>query len=338
MGVGLPIDAVRAEIESWPLASPKAFRDVVTRLVLEDSGVLAGATRGLWSELEDALRLRAGRVSLAELTPIRDDAWFSAEKAAGRSMQIGELPLHAYLRRLAASVLTLSGGTARLRDASRGPSGHCGAACDLDTNGDHSDEEAPSHAAAEPDPMVAAVERWRWMSLHLPPDLLLAAAAAEAGELAVPAHVDLMPAELAAQLNRLPVAEQHLHIGAGPSVPMLWDALTEEASFPKPLDGELPMADFTQRLLAAGFTRRVLTEHVGRPMAGTTVSFDDTLLWFAEECARRRGRAAYDWRRDSQRLLRVLLEPETALEPLHWMSRARARLPLPPPPYNARQK
>lgn len=346
MGVGLPIDAVRAEVESWPLASPEAFRGTLTRLVLGDGGVLGGETRALWRELEDALRLRAGRVSLAELTPIRDDAWSSAEEDGRRGMRIGELSLHAYLRRLAASVLTLNGGTARLCAASRGSGGNYGIIRDHDANRDHREgnaadgardapqhrggrEEAPSRGGAGPDPRTEAVERWRWLSIYLPPDLLLAAAAAEAGVSEVPEHVELMPTELAARLDRQPVAQQHLHIGAGPSVATLWDALTGKTSFPKPLDGELPMVDFTQRLLAAGEARRVLTEHVERRAADATASLDDTLRWFAEECARRRGRTVYDWRRDRQRLLRVLLEPGTPPEPLHWMSRARARLPPP---------
>lgn len=360
MGNGLPLDAVRAEVESWPLASPEAFRRALTRLVLGDSGVLTGETRDLWRELEDLLRLRAGRVSLAELTPIRDDAWFSVERDGCRSMQIGALPLHVYLRRLAASVLTLERGVAKLRDASRGPSEYPNADGNRDANrvdnnrdADHDhqrsaadggrnahqhradcdpprgNDEAPSRGAAGQDPTVEAVERWRWLSIYLPPDLLLAATAAEVNVLEVPEHVELMPTELAAHFSRQPVAQQHLHIGAGPSVTTLWDELTRETSFPKRLDGELPMVDFTQHLLAAGNARRVLTEHVERRAENATASLSDTLCWFAEECARRRGRTTYDWRRDSHRLLRVLLEPGTAPEPLHWMSRARARLPPP---------
>lgn len=298
MADGLPIDALRAEIESWPIASKAAFVAVLTKLELGPDRVIGGATRTLWTELERELRLRSGRARLDELTPIRDDAWFSATNRASPGIHAGEVPLHRYLSRLAQSVLEARGKSAWLRPA----------------------------LPAEPTPALDVIERWRWLSIYLPPELLLAALAAAGGG-DVCAQVELMPPDLGALLQTVPVAQQHLHIGAGPSVARLWDALTSQTQFNKQLDGELPLEHFEAVLLAAGFARRVLAEHVERIARGEASSLDTTLTWFAKDCAAWCGRTAYDWRRDAERLLHILEQPTAAVEPRAWITRARRRLP-----------
>jgi hypothetical protein len=296
---GLPINALRAEIESWPIASRAAFHAAITKLDLGSDRVLSGETKALWTELERELRLRAGRARLDELTPIRDDAWFSLADRAAPGIHAGRVPLHGYLGRLARSVLVDGGGSTSVR----------------------SPQPEEEHTSA-----IDAIERWRWLSIYLPPELLLAALAATGGH-DVRDRVEIMPAALGRLLLREPVAQQHLHVGAGPGIERLWDALTAATEHAKRLDGELPLEHFEAVLLAAGFARRVLAEHVERIAGGAPASFEETLAWFARDCAAWCGRAPYDWRRDTERLLRILEQPASPVERIAWITRARRRLP-----------
>jgi len=297
---GLPLDALRAEIESWPIASAAAFRAALTKLDLGRDRVLGGKTKELWAGLERELRLRAGRARLDELTPIRDDAWFSLADRAVMGVHAGPVALHAYLGRLARSALEDDGEITTLR----------------------------SPPPDEPTRAIDQIERWRWLSIYLPPELLLSALAAS-GDHEARGHVEIMPVALGRMLQRKHVAQQHLHVGAGPSLERLWDALTTATEFAKRLDGELPLEHFEAVLLAAGFARRVLAEHVERIEGDALTSLDETLAWFATNCAARRGRTPYDWRRDAERLLRMIEQPGVPVERIAWISRARRRLPPP---------
>lgn len=299
MADGLPLDALRAEIESWPIASAAAFRVALTKLDLGHDRVLGGKTKELWAGLERELRLRAGRARLDELTPIRDDAWFSLTDRAVMGVHAGPVALHAYLGRLARSALADDGAITALR--------------------------APS-PDEEPTPAIDQIERWRWLSIYLPPELLLSALAAS-GDHDARGHVEIMPMALGRILQQKHVAQQHLHVGAGPSLARLWDALTTATEFAKRLDGELPLEHFEAVLLAAGFARRVLAEHVERIDGDAPTSFDESLAWFATHCAARRGRTPHDWRRDAERLLRMIEQPAAPVERIAWITRARRRLP-----------
>ncbi len=65
------------------------------------------------------------------------------------------------------------------------------------------------------------VERWRWISLALPPDLLVAALAATRNVSPPSEHVELVTAHLARTLQA-PCAETHLHVGAAIPFGVLW--------------------------------------------------------------------------------------------------------------------
>jgi hypothetical protein len=66
--------------------------------------------------------------------------------------------------------------------------------------------------------------RWRWLSLLLPPDLLIAALAADGSREPPGEEVDLSTPHLAKLLEE-PVAETHLHLGASAPFPILWTSL-----------------------------------------------------------------------------------------------------------------
>jgi hypothetical protein len=177
MREGLPVDALRAEIEAWPFISRAAFKAAIMHLELGSGLILAEATQELWNCLEGELRIHGGRVSLAELTPLRDATWFS-NRPDSSGIQTGRIPLHNYLGRLACCVLEDVG---------------CGVSLRFDTS-----------------TVIDSVERWRWLSIYLPPELLLAALAAQQGHL-LRDRVELVPQPLGQLLRTEPVAQQHLH-------------------------------------------------------------------------------------------------------------------------------
>lgn len=123
------------------------------------------------------------------------------------------------------------------------------------------------------------LSRWRWLSLLLPADLLLAALAADKDAEPGTDHVSLVTPQLAQVLER-PVAETHLHLGAATSFGLLWTALVRSLAHhppgPKELErgGQPPFGDgkrFLGLLLAAAIGRILLAgfvwqhELVGQP-------------------------------------------------------------------------
>ena len=117
----------------------------------------------------------------------------------------GAVPLHCYLRGLARLFLEAHGPVARPRSPDdAGPRG----------------SKIPGLAAPDPEPHEGPARwAWRWLSLALPPDLLLAGLAGDRG---APADIDLLSPTLRTQLDDGGYAEIHMHLGAGMDFPLLW--------------------------------------------------------------------------------------------------------------------
>ncbi len=185
-----------AEAESWPLRAALASRLRTTRLRRSAPGILDAATSRLASGLEEHLRLRAGGMSLASLSALRDRCWF-----VGVAHEGGETLLADYAVRLARTHLACAGPRTVLR--------------------------ADVHATG-----LDAVDRaahWRWLSLCLPADFLVSALHAADGTRPPADHVSLGTDHLARVLEQ-PVAETHLHAGAAFGFPLLWTAWMEGLS------------------------------------------------------------------------------------------------------------
>lgn len=180
-----------ASAEAWPLSSEAAYRQRTLHLGFSAVGLLDKGTQRLAEALEEHLRPRAGGMSLETLRGLRDHAWF---RAGGDSRGSGApVPLAGYARTLAERYLACDGHQLSLR---------------YETRGGRSDQPE-------------RVEHWRWLSLRLPPDLLIAALHAGRGDEPPASHVSLVTSHLRDILSA-PVAEGHLHAGAAFSFSQLW--------------------------------------------------------------------------------------------------------------------
>jgi hypothetical protein len=247
MSRAVPHPRLLAEAEAWPVGSDAAFRLRTTRVGRRAIGVLDAPTAALAEGLDAHLRLRSGGQSLANITALRDRAWFGS-----RWEGTGDVPLADYLLGLAETYLARSGHQVTLR-----------------TDGHTSNTDLADRAA-----------HWRWLSLRLPADLLVAAMHAPLGTPPPSDGVALSTAHLERVLQR-PVAETHLHVGAAFGFPLLWTSwmnwlgrsgpdlqkLQVDANSPfengEGLRSQLLAAAVTRVLLAAFLWRRELRSFQG---------------------------------------------------------------------------
>ncbi|RKI73745.1 hypothetical protein D7X55_04450 [Corallococcus sp. AB049A] len=223
-----------AEAEAWPLASLSAHAHRTLQLGHAAAGVLDGPTQKLASDLEAHLRTRSDGLSLEALRALREHSWFAVEP--GSPPIASGLSLAEYLRRLAERYLASDGHHPQLR----------------------------------PDPAGDGITRaeraahWRWLSLRVPADLLIAGLHATSEDEPSGDEVHLPTSHLRDVLGR-PVSETHLHGGAAYSFPTLWsvwmgwfrDAWPEKL---RPKD-TYPFGDatgFASKLLAAAIARLFL--------------------------------------------------------------------------------
>lgn len=235
----IPLAHVQAELVAFPLASEAGLSLGLTSLRAD----LKDDTGTLWREAERALVTASPSISLDELVALRDDLWF---RDLG---DLEELPLGDYLERMARRFLEV-----------RGP-------------------VAVPHLAEEPGPGeagdCAARSDWRWLSLALPADLLLAGLASGGR---APLKVETVSPVLKRRLMDGGFAEPHLHLNASFDFGRIWVntmRVLADSSFPvKAL--ESPGADFGEGkdlgawLLRAAIARYVLAAYLRQPAGGNT--------------------------------------------------------------------
>lgn len=179
----IPLAHLQAELVAFPLASERGLELGLTSLHpgLEDE------TGDLWRSAEQALVTASPSVSVDELVAMRDDLWFR------RCDPMEELPLRTYLTSVAERYLMVRGSVAVPRP----------------------EEDAGQGQLAECD----ARNNWRWLSLALPPDLLLAGLANKGR---IPTKVDTVSPILGRRLMDDGFAEPHLHLNASLDFGRLW--------------------------------------------------------------------------------------------------------------------
>ncbi|WP_093525967.1 hypothetical protein [Stigmatella erecta] len=226
-----------------------------THLACSAAGIPDPPTAQLAAALETHLRLRSGGLSLASLSALRDRSWFGLQRQGPI-----RVPLAHYAVRLAETYLARGGARILLR-----------------TEG--------------PEPGIDAADRaahWRWLSLRLPADLLVAALYAPDGSRPFSDRVSLATAHLERLLQQ-PVAETHLHVGAAFGFPLMWTAWMGWLSREGPgleklrVDAESPFGD------AAGLRGRLLSAAIARVLFAA-------FLWKRERRAFHEGFALFEAR------------------------------------------
>ncbi len=229
----VPEPYLRAEIAAFPLASEESFRRALLELDPQLPEPLYGEenpTRQLWRACENQFAQHTGW-SLDRLVSARDLGWF------GSRDQRVPMTMHDYLRNLARSHLVPRAGVTEI-------------------------EESTDLSALD------ANDHYRWLTLTLPEDLLLAALGVEP----TPMRVDVDPPLLVRQLLDLGVAEIHQHVGAGMNFPLLWVSALAALASPDVKEDALaspgaPLSEgnlMVRWLLAAAVARCVLAKHIIR--------------------------------------------------------------------------
>lgn len=229
----IPEAYVRAEIASFPLSHPEAFRESVMVLDPWLEGRAGQPTRELWRECEKSLSEHAIGWSLDRLIAVRDFFWFVHPGGEERGQARQRVTMRRYLKHLAETHLERRSGVTEVAQST--------------------DTDA-----------VDAISHYRWLTFALPEDLLLAAL-----PVSPPAtRVNIEPPLLVRRLLDRGVTEIHHHIGAGMNFPLMWasllSALGEPGLEPDALKGPgLPFGDgalMLRWLLAAAVSRCVLAE------------------------------------------------------------------------------
>jgi len=271
--------------QAWPFCSASAFDHAVTSLTRTAPGVPGAGTRDLAHDLDEWLRTRAGGLSTETLRQYREGAWFSG---TANQQSAASVPLSHHVLALARAYLEWRGHRTTLRQ---------------DSDGD----------------MCERALRWRWLTLLIPEELLVAALAQEAKQPPPGQPVALESPHLKAVLQR-PLANTHYHWGSALRFCDLWTC-TITALAHEPLDEarlrdrlELPFGSaklFCGRLMEAGVVRLLLAaflwhRHEG-PNPGTLSDFVSTRLFSILDRARIETWGAYNqlealverWRRPS---------------------------------------
>ncbi len=172
-----------ARVRAFPLASEAAFRLGLVDLEFGPDLEPVGDTDKLATALERELQASGAGVSIEVLRQVRSLCWL----AGGVRRTV---PIHEFLASAASELIEQDGAHHRVRAP----------------DGDH----------------AAAVLRWRWMSLQLPPDLLVASMDGLEGRVPTQTRVGMLSRRLQQVLTDQPVAETHLHVGAGTAFATWW--------------------------------------------------------------------------------------------------------------------
>lgn len=231
-----PYGFVHATVLAWPFASEASFRIGTPALGEHIAGVLNRDTERLAAAMIQYLRPRARGTSVEVLRQVQESVWFAERRRAvgPTTISLAELLVGAAMQ-----LLQFEGGRAVLQ---------------RDRLGEHQ-----------------ATARWRWVSLALSPDLVIAARAA-AGRQDPPAdYVTVMPPHLWSFFDETRLANTHLHFGASVPFEVLWTNLVSRVGAdpadygrldrggPAPLGGG---QEFLSWLTTAALTRLVLAGYL----------------------------------------------------------------------------
>lgn len=256
MSVDASLPRLRAKVEAWPLKSVSAFQ-------LDVLDLRRGHPK---PEMLDELRPWGGGRSDEVMWQMAEWCWFTEEQAntvrlSAGELSSGRLSLGSYLARLANRYLVDDGSTLSLR---------------------HADLAAGMLADAE------LAQRYRWLSLQLPPDLLVSAYCSRAYAPPLSDVVTLTSPGVRSILAHS-VAQTHLHIGAALPFSELWTSMMLEigaaplasANMALPRVGAFfgsePMLRL--RLVQAGLCRLAFAEYLRNAKPGGPSFLDIVLAW-----------------------------------------------------------
>lgn len=291
------------------IAFPLWHPRAIDRASVDLTRAAAGvASDPLAAPLVEHLRLHAHGASLPQLEHLRDLAWFPEHSC--------RVTLAEHVARVACDHLELRGLRVGLREDNRTP-------------------------------LPELTERWRWLSLALPSDLLVAALAATHRVEPPAEHVELVTVHLARVL-RSPCAETHLHVGAAVPFGLLWtglmralaDGLHRRTTVKKLKDSfgdAVPLRDadrFLHLLRGAALARVTLAAFLHQRENGSAERFDAFVTAWLPKLAARIPWAwgAADAHHDLRAMLRFLCVPSGSLPMEHVRARDLLRAVLGPPP------
>jgi adenosine deaminase len=236
---------LRAACEAFPFASEAAHKHRVFTLGRDQYLTLDATTDKLAREFETWMLPRARGHSIDTIRQIRDATWFR-DNVSPCSISLAK-----YLISLAEKYLKRSGG----------------------------------HAALRTEPFIhEPLEHFRWLSLLLPSDLLVAALFATNPDLDPASdHIDLLTPHLSRRLEQ-DVAETHLHLNAAASFPLVWIGLMSAMGKTDHLKTFAALDDspfgagkaYLEALTAAASTRLLLAMFLReRRVSAFNGSFDD---------------------------------------------------------------
>lgn len=191
----IPIHHLVAELWAAPLTVMEAFRSGLVELQPE----MKRDTADLWRATEQLLLCSTPALPVDEVVSLRDALWFRSPVGYRPTQAV---PLHRFLRELSRQTLRPVGAELIPQLPEQ-----------LRPRADDSDVEGRLF--------------FRWLSLALPVDLLVAAGEAPTG------RVQLVQPVLDQSLRDDGFAESHLHIGAALEFPLLWVSLQHALAAPE---------------------------------------------------------------------------------------------------------
>ncbi len=193
-----------AEAHAFPFASEPSFEWGQDRLSREDDFTAAGCDQKLRAALRAQLRPMADRHSVDSLDTLASYAWFAR---FGAATQHREVSLDRELAALAGHFLELRGTEIGLR--------------------------LPSTSSGVAQALGQHAEEWRWLTLRMPVELLVASIVCDVDVDELPWTVNLAHRELEYLLSSEDgrVAQTHLHIGAALSTSTLWSGFAATQRF-----------------------------------------------------------------------------------------------------------
>ncbi len=262
----MPHEAPNARLtawaEAWPLTSGLAFTQASLELGWQQPGILDEGTERIAQELEGWLRPRAAGRSLEALRLVRERAWAPRDPPTGRWPR--RIRLVDHLTNVAKLHLASQGRRVTLRQEP---------GCDL------ADQAA----------------QWRWLSLALPADLLIAALCSSEESEPPGDWVAIGSPHVERLLHEERIPENHLHAGAAVSFAQLWSCLMGglRGWDPEPRSIDLDRHDpfgpgerFARLILAAGLCRLLLAAFLWkRERGGTTSDLAQFAETYLESCS-----------------------------------------------------
>lgn len=208
---------VLAEAQAFPFWASAAAELRILTVDRVTPGALSRDCEALSAAFEQHVLPRTPGMSVDVLRHIRDAAWFKD------GVLPSDMPHPAMNAAAPAHRATLAQSLGELL---------------MDLAGTYLEPRGARVGLRTTDNIADTAQRWRWLSLSLPSDLLVAALSYRCGRLPMEDSVELVTPQLA-QVLASPCAETHLHAGSAVPFGMLWSGLMRSLADAPPAPSEL---------------------------------------------------------------------------------------------------